>query len=319
MQQINLQAIVPETHAGLRLDQSLAQLFPDFSRSRLQGWIKTGHILVNQRTATAKTKIIGGEQISINAEVSESSQHEAQAIDLDIIYHDDDLIVINKPAGLVTHPAAGNRDHTLLNALLHYAPELADLPRAGIIHRLDKETSGLLVVARSVKAHTKLVADMQERLIHREYLAVACGRFTAGGSVDEPIGRHPKHRTKMAVVASGKPAVTHYRVQERFHDYTLLKVELETGRTHQIRVHMAYIQHALLGDPTYSGRLKIPKNSTPLLIETLRHFKRQALHAYQLGLEHPTTGEDMLWTAPLPQDFTDLLAILREENPYAIR
>lgn len=315
MREINLQATIPDEHAGLRLDQSLAQLFPDYSRSRLQGWLKDGHIQMDAKAPRARVKVLGGETVTIHATINEESFHQAESIKLDIIYEDKDLIVINKPVGLVVHPAAGNPDGTLLNALLHHAPELADLPRAGIVHRIDKDTSGLLVIARSVKAHTQLVADLQEHLIEREYLAVANGRFTAGSSIHEPIGRHPRHRTKMAVVHSGKRAVTHYRVAERFRDYTLLSVKLETGRTHQIRVHMAHIQHALLGDQTYGGRLKLPKNANEKLVTTLRTFKRQALHAYKLHLTHPVTGEEMEWMAPIPEDLLRLLAILRAENP----
>lgn len=314
MKKINLQATIPTEHVGLRFDQSLAQLFPDFSRSRLQGWLKSNQITLNGKAAKAKEKVLGGEEIMINATITEESPHESQAIELDIIYHDEDLIVINKPAGLVVHPAAGNLNGTLLNALLHYAPELRDLPRAGIVHRIDKDTTGLLVIARTIRAHTQLVADLQEHLISRQYLAIAAGRFTAGGTIDEPMARDPKHRTKMAVIQGGKHAVTHYRVKERFKDYALLNVELETGRTHQIRVHMAHIQHPLLGDPAYGGRLKLPKNASELLIKTLRNFKRQALHAYHLSLTHPVTGEDMEWTAPIPEDFEKLLQVLRSEN-----
>lgn len=319
MRKINLQATIPDEHAGMRLDQSLAQLFPDFSRSRLQEWLKSGQIKLANTAARAKDKVLGGEEVIIDAAIEEEVQHESQAIEIDIIYQDDDLIVINKPAGLVVHPAAGNRNGTLLNALLHHAPELADLPRAGIIHRIDKDTTGLLVIARSIKAHTQLVADLQEHLIAREYVAIASGRFTAGGCVDEPMARHPQNRTKMAVVQIGKHAITHYRIKERFKDYTLLTVTLETGRTHQIRVHMAHIQHPLLGDQTYGGRLKLPKNASELLISTLRTFKRQALHAYRLSLTHPVTGEEMEWTAPIPDDIERLLAILRSENANTIR
>ena len=237
-----------------------------------------------------------------------------QAIPLHIVYEDEHLLVINKPAGLVVHPAAGNHDGTMLNALLHYAPELVHVPRAGIVHRIDKETSGLLVVARTLTAQTDLVQQLQERSIEREYEAVAMGVMTSGGSVDAPIGRHAVDRKRMAVTRSGKPAVSHYRVAERFRIHTHIKVHLETGRTHQIRVHMAYIHHPLLGDPVYGGRLRIPPGSSESLMTTLRTFKRQALHAARLALQHPESGEPMEWHAPLPDDMTTLIKALHDDR-----
>lgn len=298
MQKINLQAKVPPEYAGMRLDRCLAEMFPDYSRSRLQDWLKSGQLTVDGAAAKAKQKILGTEIIQIQAEIQTDLSHQAEAMQLDIIYEDEDLIVINKPAGLVVHPAAGNRQGTLLNALLHHAPELADLPRAGIVHRIDKDTTGLLVIARSLSSHRQLVADLQEHLIDRQYLAIVQGRFTAGGTVHAPMARHPKQRKKMAVVHNGKLAVTHYRIKKRFNDFTLLDVQLETGRTHQIRVHMAHIQHALVGNQTYAGRLKVPKAASETLIQTLRQFKRQALHAYRLSLQHPISDETMVWEIP---------------------
>ncbi len=298
--------------AGPRLDQFLAQTYPDYSRSRWQQWIVAGAVLINKAASNAKYKLREGDHIAIDVTIEEQVLDKPQAIALDIIHADKDIIVLNKPAGLVVHPAAGNRDSTLLNALLHYAPELAEVPRAGIVHRLDKDTSGLLMVARNLKSHTRLVRQLQAREIHREYLAIARGKLIAGATVHAPIGRHPKERVKMAVIHSGKPAVTHYRIAERFAHYTLLQVQLETGRTHQIRVHLAHVKHPLLGDQTYGGRLQLPAGSDATLNEAIKKFKRQALHAYKLGLEHPGTREYIEFEVQPPQDFLSLLEILRE-------
>ena len=312
-QQINLEAEVPDNLAGQRLDQIAAELFPDYSRSRLQTWIKNGDLRVNGEIRKTRDKIQGGERLQLATELVPDESWEPQAIDLDIIYEDDQLLVINKPVGLVVHPAAGNPDSTLLNALLHHCPDLATLPRAGIVHRIDKDTTGLLVVAKTLKAHASLVDQLQEKTAFREYEAIACGVMTGGGKVDEPIGRHPSIRTKQAVTHSGKPAVTHYRVLERFRGHTHIKVQLETGRTHQIRVHMAHIHYPLLGDPLYGQRLRLPKGASPALIEALRGFKRQALHARKLGVQHPETGEYMEWESPLPDDFQAMLQVLRDD------
>ena len=312
-QQIQLSAQVSDQQAGQRLDQVAAELFPDFSRSRLQSWIKSGELTVDGKACKPREKVIGGEQLAIDAQLEAEQSWEPQAIDLDIVYEDDHLLVINKPAGLVVHPAAGNRDSTLLNALLHHAPDLATIPRAGIVHRIDKDTTGLLVVAKSLKAHASLVDQLQEKTAFREYEAIVQGVMTGGGMVDEPIGRHPSQRTKQAVTHSGKPAVTHYRLIERFRAHTHIRVQLETGRTHQIRVHMAHIQYPLLGDPTYGGRLRLPKGATPELIDALRHFKRQALHAKKLGVQHPQTGEYCEWEVPLPEDFQAMIRVLRQD------
>ncbi|NPU91965.1 MAG: 23S rRNA pseudouridine(1911/1915/1917) synthase RluD [Gammaproteobacteria bacterium] len=312
-QHIQLQAEVPDSLAGQRLDQAAAELFPDYSRSRLQTWIKNGDLKVNGAVRKTREKVLGGETLELSAELVADESWEPQPIDLDIIYEDEHLLVINKPVGLVVHPGAGNTDSTLLNALLHHCPDLATLPRAGIVHRIDKDTTGLLVVAKTLKAHTSLVDQLQEKTAYREYEAICTGVMTGGGKVDEPIGRHPTIRTKQAVTHTGKPAVTHYRVLERFRGHTYIKVQLETGRTHQIRVHMAYIQYPLLGDPVYGQRLRLPKGATPELIDAMRRFKRQALHARKLGVQHPGTGEYMEWETPLPDDFKTMLQVLRHD------
>jgi 23S rRNA pseudouridine1911/1915/1917 synthase len=303
--------LIPETCAGLRLDQALAELFPDYSRSRLQNWIKTGEVTLDGRAPRAKEKVAGGETVTLITRFEEVIDDAPQAIPLEIIHEDEDLLIVNKPAGLVVHPAAGHRDGTLVNALLHHAPELARLPRSGIVHRIDKDTSGLLMVARSVPAHKILVERLQAREIEREYLAVAHGRMTAGGTVDAALGRHPTDRKRFAVREGGRDAVTHYRVVERFALHTLLRLKLETGRTHQIRVHLAHIRHPLVGDPVYGGRPRLPAGASAELIEALRGFRRQALHAARLGLAHPATGEFMAWEAPVPEDMLNLLAALR--------
>ncbi|SCZ50309.1 23S rRNA pseudouridine1911/1915/1917 synthase [Thiohalomonas denitrificans] len=304
---------VPLESAGRRLDQVLAELFPEYSRSRLQQWVKEGRVRVDGKPMRPKDKLQGIEQIDLEPVVVPEQRWEAEAIPLDIRYEDEQLIVLNKPAGLVVHPAVGNRAGTLLNALLHHAPELASVPRAGIVHRLDKETSGLLVVARTLQAQTALVAQLQARSMTREYRAVVAGVMTGGGTVDAPIGRHAVDRKRMAVTPNGKPAVTHYRVVERFRGHTDIRVRLETGRTHQIRVHMAHIRYPLVGDPVYGGRLKLPKGCSEDLRQVLRGFHRQALHAGRLGLEHPGSGLPMEWEAELPDDMCRLLEVLRND------
>ena len=311
-----LSARVPESAAGRRLDQALAELFPDFSRSRLQQWIKAGEVTVDGVAETRpRTRLEGGETVEVEAELPREARCEPQDIPLDILYEDDAILVVNKPAGLVVHPAAGNPDGTLQNALLHYDPALAVVPRAGIVHRLDKDTSGLMVVARTLAAHHALVGQLQSRSVGREYLAVVVGVMTGGGTVDQPIGRHPVDRKRMAVVAQGgKPAVTHYRVVERFRGHTLLRVRLETGRTHQIRVHMAWLKHPLVGDPVYGGRVRLPAGASASLRDMLLGFRRQALHAERLSLLHPVSGESMSWEAPPPADFQALVEALRADS-----
>ncbi|CAI8864670.1 23S rRNA pseudouridine(1911/1915/1917) synthase RluD [Methylocaldum szegediense] len=306
-------AEIPPSLAGRRLDQALSELFPDFSRSRLQSWIKSGSVRIDGAVLPPKHRLLGGEHVVLRATLEETATVEAQDIPLSILFEDETILIIDKPAGLVVHPAAGHRDGTLQNALLHHAPVLAGIPRCGIVHRLDKDTSGLLMAAKTLTAHKSLVEQLQARTVHREYLALVQGALTAGGTVDEPIGRHRTDRKRFAVREEGKPAITHYRVAERFPHHTLLRIKLETGRTHQIRVHMAHIHYPLVGDPIYGGRLKIPAGASAEQISAIRSFKRQALHAEKLGIIHPATGEYMEWRSPLPADFADLLAVLREQ------
>jgi len=308
---------IPNSLAGLRLDQALPKLLPDYSRSRLQGWIKEEKVQVDGQAATAKQKVWGGERIQVSPQVApETSAFKAEDIDLDIVYEDDHLIVINKPVGMVVHPAAGNWEGTLLNALLHHCPQLSELPRAGIVHRLDKDTSGLLVVAKTIAAQTNLVRQLQARTVKREYRAIVWGQVWQNGTVDTEIGRHPHARTKMAVTrVGGKPAITHYEVLERFAVHTYLRCRLETGRTHQIRVHMQHIGAPMVGDPVYGLRGIVPNQAiTPTLREALKGFKRQALHAVRLGLIHPATGEAVEWHADLPADMKALLEAMRYEE-----
>ena len=305
---------VPDSAAGYRLDQLLAERCPGYSRSRLQHWIKTGRVTLDGRTCRPREKLRGGERVRVRPELETEVSDQAEAMPLDILFEDEAILVLNKPAGLVMHPAAGNPRGTLLNGLLAHHPALAQIPRAGIVHRLDKETSGLLVVAKTLSAQHALVQQLQERSVKREYLAVTQGVMTAGGTVDAPIGRHPVNRLRMAVTQSGKPAVTHYRVMQRFPAHTYIRVNLETGRTHQIRVHMAHIHYPLVGDPLYGGRLKIPAGAGESLRETLRHFHRQALHATRLTLVHPDSAETLSWEAPLPADFQGLLTALEEDS-----
>jgi len=297
----------------MRLDQALATLLPAYSRSRLQQGLKAGQLRVDGVVRRPRDPVAGGETVSGELTLEGETVAVAQDIPLTLLHQDADLLVIDKPSGLVAHPAAGHRDGTLVNALLHRFPELADLPRAGLVHRLDKDTSGLLVVARSLRAHTALVEQLQARRIEREYLAVVDGLPVAGGTVDAPVGRHPVDRQRMAVTPGGKPAVTHYRVLRRFRVHTLLRVKLETGRTHQIRVHMAHIRLPLLGDPVYGGRPRVPPAASPRCIATIQGFRRQALHAARLALTHPASGEHLEWRADLPADLAELLAILAED------
>lgn len=308
---INGEFEVPPELSDRRLDQAVAELMPEHSRSRIQGWIKDGDLTVNGKVKKPRDKVMLGDRILVSAEPEVQVTWEAESIDLDIVYEDEHLLVINKPAGLVVHPAAGHAAGTLVNAVLNYAPETDKLPRAGIVHRLDKDTSGIMVVARSLIAHTALVDQLQTRTMGREYDAIITGTITGGGIVDEPIGRHPNQRKKMAVVSDGKPAVTHYRLVERFPGHTHVRCKLESGRTHQIRVHMSHIRHSLVGDPVYGGRMRLPQGCTPELKEALRKFQRQSLHARRLTLIHPETDEEMSWEVPLPQDMQELLEALR--------
>jgi len=317
---IVLAAEVPAELHGERLDQVAAQVFPEYSRSRLQTWIKNGELLVDGEQRRPRDKVCRGDRLAVSAELAPEVGWQPEAIDLDIVYEDQSILVLNKPAGLVVHPAAGHADGTLVNALIAHAPELAQLPRGGIVHRLDMDTSGIMVVARSLAAHHHLVAQLQARTVTREYCAICIGAMTGGGTVDAPIGRHPTQRKKMAVLsAGGKPAVTHYRVVTRFAHHTRIAVNLETGRTHQIRVHMAHRRYPLVGDPLYGGRPRIPKGASAELISALREFPRQALHARLLGLIHPESGQEMQFECPLPDDILALLDVLAREDPVSAR
>lgn len=308
--QIKVSARAASSHAGLRLDQLAAVLFPDYSRARLQKWIRSGELTIDGRAARLTHKVIGNETLRIDAASQRQDAVLPQNIAIDIVHSDEDIIVVNKPAGLVVHPAAGNPDGTLQNALLNYDENLATLPRSGIVHRLDKDTSGVMVVARSLRAHTSLVEQLQSRKMSRIYRAVASGNIVAGDTVDAPVGRHPRDRKRMAVVSSGKPAVSHYRVLKRFDGATYVEVALESGRTHQIRVHMAHIGHPLAGDPVYGRALKIKRGFPAGLVEAIRSFPRQALHAFRLSLAHPGSKLAVEYQARLPDDFEQLLATL---------
>ncbi|WP_374972669.1 23S rRNA pseudouridine(1911/1915/1917) synthase RluD [Spongiibacter marinus] len=312
---INRQEIVPADLNYARFDQAASALFPEYSRSRLQSWIKGGQLTANHSSCRPRDKVHEGDVLTLQAELQPEGRFEAEAIALDIVYEDDDIMVINKPAGLVVHPGAGNPSGTLLNALLSHCPSIDSVPRAGIVHRLDRDTTGLMVVAKTLQAHADLVAQLQARDVHREYDAVVMGSMTGGGKVEEPMGRHPQQRTKMAVVQfGGKEAITHYRLHKRYRDHCHVRCFLETGRTHQIRVHMAHIRHPLVGDATYAGRPRLPKGASDALVNMLRSFPRQALHARKLELEHPISGDTMSWEVPLPDDMQALLAVLDAEE-----
>jgi 23S rRNA pseudouridine1911/1915/1917 synthase len=311
------EAPVPVTAAGRRFDQTLAEMFPQYSRSRLTGWVKAGQVLLDGRKMPPRHLLRGGETVLLEAELENEVEAAPEAMDLVIRFEDDDLMVLEKPAGLVVHPGAGNTSGTLLNALLHHDPKLAELPRGGIVHRLDKDTAGLMMVARSIAAHTALVAMLSRHEVHRQYEAIVLGTLVAGGTVDQPLGRHQHDRLRQGVrdvEDGGKNAVTHYRVRERFRAHTVLQCNLETGRTHQIRVHLAHIGHALLGDPLYGYGLRLPRGATPELAETLRGFRRQALHAEQLSFVHPVTGEHLSFDSARPADQEALIEALRADT-----
>ena len=312
---IVLSAVIPTSLSDERLDQAAARLFPEYSRSRLQAWIKKGELLVDGQQRRPRDKVSPGASLTVAAVLEQEVSWQPQAIDLDIVYEDDSILVLNKPAGLVVHPAADHADGTLVNALLNHVPDMANVPRAGIVHRLDMETSGIMVAAKSLSAHHHLVDQLQSRTVKRQYCAVCVGAMTGGGKIDEPMARHPRNRKKMAVVVTGgKSAITHYRVVKRFAHHTRIAVNLETGRTHQIRVHMAHRHYPLIGDPLYGGRPRIPKGASQELIDALRTFPRQALHARELGLTHPDSGEAMSFECPLPKDIVQLLTTLERED-----
>jgi 23S rRNA pseudouridine1911/1915/1917 synthase len=306
-------AQIPAELAGKRLDQALAAIFADVTRSQLQQWIEAGRVRVDGQPARKRDKVKGGEAIELEAPPAIDVAWKAQDIALEIVYEDEHILVINKPPGLVVHPGAGNPEGTLLNALLHHAPQLGQLPRAGIVHRLDKDTSGLLVVAKTERARQSLIQQLQDKSMGRDYVALVFGVMVAGGTVDEPIGRHRTDRTRMTVTSSGREAVSHYRVMKKYRAHTLVQVTLESGRTHQIRVHMAHLNYPVVGDPTYGGRLRIPRGASEKLAGLIREFKRQALHAMKLTLTHPASEERMQWTVSVPEDMSKLMEELARD------
>lgn len=310
-----LTTTIPDNMTGLRLDAALASLFPEYSRSRLSQWVKQGLVELDGETPRPRDKVFAGQNVTIKVQsLACESEVVAEDIPLDVVFEDDDILIINKPVGMVVHPAAGNWSGTLQNALLFYSDALSSVPRAGIVHRLDKDTSGLLVVAKNLKSHKSLTEQLQARTVHREYQAVVNQVMTAGGTVDQPISRDARERKRMAVREEGKEAITHYRIIEKFRRHTHIRVYLETGRTHQIRVHMSYIRFPLVGDVLYGSRGIVPKGATESLIEAIHGFKRQALHAAKLGLIHPSTGEEVEWQVPLPDDLLHVLDELRADR-----
>lgn len=315
-ERIELSAVAEDVGAGERLDQVAARLFPDYSRSRLQAWIRDGALTVDGALLRPREKVAAGAILTISTQLEDAVGWQGQPIELDIVHEDDSILVLNKPAGLVVHPAAGHHDGTLVNALINHHGAMSQLPRGGIVHRLDKDTSGIMVAAKTLQAHAHLVEQLQARTVGREYDAVCVGAMTGGATVDAPMGRHPRQRKKMAVVAQGgKNAVTHYRVAQRFAHHTHITVRLETGRTHQIRVHLAHRHYPLVGDPVYGGRPRIPAGASGTLVEALRRFPRQALHARRLRLVHPRDLEEMSFECALPDDMRELLAVLAAEDP----
>ncbi len=311
---LSLQFQLDESYLGQRIDQVAALIWNDYSRERLKQWLKDGHLLVNGNSVKPKYKCEGDEVLTLNVELEAQTRSLPEDIPLNIIYEDDEILVINKPVGMVVHPGAGNSTGTLVNALLHHYPKSSELARAGLVHRIDKDTSGLLVVAKSLEAQFSLSKQLAKKSVYRIYDVVVYGNIIAGGTIDEPIKRHPVDRVKMTVLPGGKDAVTHYNVKEHFQHFTRVQARLETGRTHQIRVHFSYIGYGLVGDQVYMPRVRLPAGSSELLADTLRGFKRQALHAAKLGLVHPKTGEDMMFEAPWPEDFAQLVDVLRTEN-----
>lgn len=302
---------IPGESKGLRLDHALAKLFPDYSRARIQRWIKSGDVTVNGQNMRPKDTVSGGEEVMLSIELQDEVELEAENIPLDIIFEDENLLVVNKPAGLIVHPGAGNPSGTMANALLHHLPHIRSVPRVGIVHRLDKDTTGLLVVAKDLKTHTHLVEQLQRRTVSRKYIALVYGELISGGNIDEPIGRHSVDRKKMAIKPSmGRPAVTHYRIRKKYKGFTLLNVKLETGRTHQIRVHMAHIKFPIIGDLVYGRKMNAGKNST---LQVLSNFPRQALHAAELAFIHPEKKIEVTFEAQVPADFQELINVLEKD------
>jgi len=307
---IEINTVIRDEMSGKRLDQALAELLPVHSRARLQGWIREGFVHIDKKQLRPRDKVHGGEQVEIRAKFESQLSAAPEDISLEIVFEDEYLIIINKPAGLIVHPGAGNPQHTLMNALLHHDQQLEQVARAGIVHRLDKDTTGLLVIARTPQSHTFLVNQLQERKIHREYVTIVSGIMTAGGTIEQPIGRHPKNRTKMAVVKNGRPSTTHYRIIKKYQHHTQLQVNLETGRTHQIRVHMTWLHYPIIGDPVYGSKKQLVKGMDPNLANFITAFPRQALHARAIQLLHPQSNEMMAWQAPIPEDMTELINTL---------
>ncbi|HEY5682608.1 MAG TPA: 23S rRNA pseudouridine(1911/1915/1917) synthase RluD [Sulfuricaulis sp.] len=313
-QESRLSANIPPKLAGLRLDQALPALFTDITRSRLQQWIEDGRVTLNGRVPRKRDKVREGDAVELMVPLPVDSGWKAQSLPLEIVYEDNELLVINKPPGLVVHPGAGNPEGTMLNALIAHAPKLRQLPRAGIVHRLDKDTSGLLVVAKTERARQNLIEQLREHSVEREYLTIVYGVMVAGGTIEAPIGRHRTQRTRMAISHQGKPAVSHYRVMKKYRAHTLVQVKLESGRTHQIRVHMAHLHYPVVGDPVYGGRLRIPAGASENLKNALHNFKRQALHALKLSLVHPETGKRLQWATSVPEDMSQLMGALAQDT-----
>ena len=311
---LSLQFQLDESFLGQRIDQVAAIVWSDFSREKLKQWLKDGHLLVDGSTVKPKYKCEGTELLTLDVELEAQTASQPEDIPLNIVYEDEDILVINKPVGMVVHPGAGNSTGTLVNALLFHYPKSVELSRAGLVHRIDKDTSGLLVVAKNLEAQFSLTKQLSKKSVYRVYDLIVYGNIIAGGTIDEPVKRHPVDRIKMAILPGGKDAVTHYNVKERFQHFTRVQARLETGRTHQIRVHFNYIGHGLIGDMVYVNRVRVPAGASELLASTLRNFKRQALHAAKLGLVHPRTGEEMMFEAEWPEDFTRLVNVLRSEN-----
>lgn len=316
IEHIQKQFTIPREYHSQRVDSVLAQILPEYSRSQITNWIKSGAITMNHKPCKPKDKAQDGDLIDLNVDFTTTDPDfnhcEPENIPLSVVYEDNDVLVINKPAGLVVHPGAGNREHTLVNALLHHAPDLQHLPRAGIIHRLDKDTTGLLIVAKSLIAHTALIRKMQDRDIQRHYITLVHGHVISGGTIDTGFGRHPRNRLKMAVTPHGRQAITHYTVNQQYNEFTLLDVSLMTGRTHQIRVHLAHINHPVVGDQLYCGRPRFPNNASEHLRSVFQQFKRQALHACSITFAHPISKQELTFTAPMPDDFHLLLEALDE-------